>query len=286
MSKQQHIDRMNKVIQHIEANLTVDINVSKLAQLACYSEFHFHRLFRSYVGESVYAYRKRLLLERAIKLLVHSNDSITDIAFNSGYDNQTSFNKAFKNLYGYTPSQVRSQKVSLQPIKLEPRQTMNLKAEIKTLDDINILSARETGPYAEAAPKAWGRIMKFTYGNRLMDKNVRSIGISYDDPKVTSPEQIRYEACVDITADLTNSNFKNNDNLEKKTISGGQYAMFIHKGPYENFPDTYAAIFNKWLPDSHYQLADDKPCFEIYLNRDPRKTKPENLKTEIYIPLN
>jgi AraC family transcriptional regulator len=65
---------------------------------------------------------------------------------------------------------------------------------------------------------------------------------------------------------------------------GGSYAKFLHKGAYENFKDTYAYIFNEWLLESHYKLQ-DKLCFEIYLNRDPRKTKPENLKTEVYIPI-
>jgi AraC family transcriptional regulator len=285
MSKQIHKERMNKVVQHIESNLSAGINISELAKLACYSEFHFHRLFRSYVGESVYAYRKRLLLERAIKLLLYSSDSITDIAFKSGYDNQASFNKAFKNLYSYTPSQVRKQSVALQPLKIELRQNMTIKPEIKTIKDINVISARETGSYPEAAPKAWGRVMKFAYGNRLMNKEVRSIGISHDDPSVTAPEQIRYDACVDIDADLKSPDLKNNDNLEKKTIAAGKYAMFLHKGAYENFAQTYSYIFNDWLPENDYQVSDDKTCFEIYLNRDPRKTKPENLKTEIYIPL-
>jgi len=31
---------------------------------------------------------------------------------------------------------------------------------------------------------------------------------------------------------------------------------------------------------------EDKPMFEKYLNRDPRRTKPQNLKTEIYVPIN
>ena len=285
MSKQIHNERMNKVVQHIENNLSAGINISDLAKLACYSEFHFHRLFRSYIGESVYAYRKRLLLERAIKLLLYSSDSITDIAFKSGYDNQASFNKAFKNLYSCTPSQVRKQSVALQPLKIELRQNMTIKPEIKTIDNINVISARETGSYPEAAPKAWGRVMKFAYSNRLMNKDVRSIGISHDDPSVTAPEQIRYDACVNIDTDLKNQAFKNNDNLEQKIINGGKYAMFLHKGSYENFAQTYSYIFNEWLPENDFQVSDDKTCFEIYLNRDPRKTKPENLKTEIYIPL-
>ena len=67
-------------------------------------------------------------------------------------------------------------------------------------------------------------------------------------------------------------------------ISGGKYAVFSHKGPYTNLSDTYNAIFMEWLPDSGNELR-NLPSFEIYLNRDPRRTKPENLKTEIYIPI-
>ena len=62
--------------------------------------------------------------------------------------------------------------------------------------------------------------------------------------------------------------------------------MFLHKGVYEGLQQSYAYIFNEWLPESGHSLRDENTCFEIYLNRDPRKTKPENLRTEIYIPLN
>jgi len=61
---------MNKVIQAIENNLDTEINIYGLSKIACYSEFHFHRLFRSCIGESIYAYRKRLLLERAVNHLL------------------------------------------------------------------------------------------------------------------------------------------------------------------------------------------------------------------------
>ncbi len=68
MSKQIHHERMNKVVQYIDHNLDVEITIAELSKIACYSEYHFHRLFRAYVGESIYGYRKRLLLERAVKL--------------------------------------------------------------------------------------------------------------------------------------------------------------------------------------------------------------------------
>ena len=49
MSKKIHAERINKVIQFIENNLDNEISVHQLSKIVCYAEFHFHRLFRSYV---------------------------------------------------------------------------------------------------------------------------------------------------------------------------------------------------------------------------------------------
>jgi len=205
MSKKIHSERMNRVVQHIEDNLNIEIDIKALSEIAFYSEFHFHRLFRSYVGESVYGYRKRLLLERSIKQLLYSSDTITEISFKCGYDNQSSFNKAFKRQFSYTPSQVRQQRVSISTTIIKPNteRTIEMKPEIKNIENIQVIGARETGSYAEAAPKAWGRIMKFAYSNKLMDKNVRSIGVTHDDPSVTESDNIRYDACLEFGADIS-----------------------------------------------------------------------------------
>jgi AraC family transcriptional regulator len=164
-------------------------------------------------------------------------------------------------------------------VKLIRKRRNNVKPEIVELEEIAVIFARAFGTYAEAAPKAWSQIMKFAYSNRLMEKDVRMFGISHDDPNITEPNNIRYDACLDIDA-----NIDKESNLGEFTISDGKYAKFIHKGPYDKFPDAYAYIFNEWLPESNHKLRDD-PCFEIYLNKDPRRTKPDNLKTEIYIPI-
>jgi len=275
-----HIERMNKVIHTIENSLDLEITLAELAAIAYYSEFHFHRLFRAYVGESVYAFRKRLLLERAVKYLQYSKKSITDIALDSGYDNSSSFNKAFKSHFKCTPSIARRQMIAFKKFhipKLEENKKM--KAEIVNLKDINVIAARGVGSYDEIAAEAWGRIMKFAYGNKHMHKSVRRFGLSHDDPNVTDPDKIRYDACLDIDVDISAA-----DNLTTLTIAGGKYAKFMHIGSYDNLDQTYAYIFNQWLPQSGYELRAD-PCFDLYLNKDPRRTKPENLKTQVHIPL-
>lgn len=283
---------MNLVISHIESYLDDPLDVKTLSKIACYSESHFHRVFRAFVGESVYAFKKRLLLERAVKQLRFSKDCIIKIAFDCGYDNQASFNKAFKNHFSMTPSQVRTQRVSIQLTVKQPQiwqenilamkqQKMdNLTPDIKSLRKINLIGARARGQYKQAAPEAWGKIMKFAYSNRLMNKEVRLFGLSHDDPSITEPEYIRYDACLELQADISHQ-----PDLMNQTISAGSYAVFLHRGEYEGLAQVYAYAFNEWLPESRFKLRGSQSCFEVYLNRDPRRTKPENLRTEIYIPL-
>ena len=281
---------MRKVVDYIENHLDSELDVKRLMAIAYYSEFHFHRLFRAYIGESVYAFKKRLLLERAVKQLRYSDESITGISLNCGYDSQSSFNKAFKKFFDVTPSQVRSGRVLIQLSPLRPNISLEtlmsstkLQAEVKTLKEISLIGAREHGSYHDAAPKAWGRIMKFAYSNRLMNKEVRLFGLSHDDPSVTNPEHIRYDACLDLKANIEK---EQEQDLMSQKISAGRYLVILHKGSYDGLADVYSYAFNQWLPDSQYDLRDGQTCFEIYLNRDPRRTKPENLRTEVYIPLN
>ncbi|GAB3024841.1 AraC family transcriptional regulator [Bowmanella dokdonensis] len=269
------------MVSFIENHLDSELDVGRLADIACYSKFHFHRLFCAMVGESVYAFKKRLLLERSVRHLLLSEHSLTEIAFRCGYDNQASFNKAFRKQFSCAPGQVRKLMVHIgtNNIKAVPQGSIDMKPEIVDLQDIHLICARATGTYAEAAPQAWAKLMRFAYSNRLMNNKVQLIGIPRDDPNLTEPDRIRYDACLDIETGASAET-----GLHQHVIPGGRYAKFLHKGAYENLQQTYGAIFNQWLPESRHQLR-DVPSFERYLNRDPRRTKPENLSTEIYIPV-
>lgn len=156
---------------------------------------------------------------------------------------------------------------------------------IKEIEDWKVISVRETGKYSESASKAWGALCKFAYSNsigktdKIITAESKFIGVGYDNPNETPEENLRYDACITVDKEVqTEGKIFNN------VIQGGKYAVFLHKGPYENLSSVYAAIFAEWLPNSNYKLR-NLPSFELYLNRDPRRTKPENLKTEIYIPI-
>jgi AraC family transcriptional regulator len=66
---------------HIQENLDGDLTLQELAGVAHFSPFHFHRIFRGMVGESLHAHVRRIRLERAVMRLRYTNQPIIDIAF-------------------------------------------------------------------------------------------------------------------------------------------------------------------------------------------------------------
>jgi AraC family transcriptional regulator len=70
--------------------------------------------------------------------------------------------------------------------------------------------------------------------------------------------------------------------MESFILTGGLYAVFIHKGAASEGKRTFSYIFGPWLPASEYSI-DDRPHFEIlgkkYKNEDPCSEE------EIWIPI-
>ncbi|MBI9080197.1 MAG: GyrI-like domain-containing protein [Pseudodesulfovibrio sp.] len=89
---------------------------------------------------------------------------------------------------------------------------------------------------------------------------------------------MRYDACLTVIDEI-----EAEGEVGVQVIDKGKYAICTHKGPYKNLENTYAEIMGKWLPQSGQEL-DENPSFELYLN-DPGETSPEDLLTEIHIPI-
>jgi AraC-like DNA-binding protein len=78
-----------------------------LAQEAHYSRFHAHRVFQRATGETPGEFRRRLLLEKAAYQLSRTETSVTDIAFDAGFEAVESFTRAFHKAFKISPSHFR-----------------------------------------------------------------------------------------------------------------------------------------------------------------------------------
>lgn len=276
-TKDEYIRSVYKVILYIEQNYHTELTLDELSSVAGFSKYHFHRVFKFIVGESLGDYIRRVRLQ-STTLKFKTDAKITQIAISSGYETNASFSKAFKNHFGITPSEFSKN------AKEKKGQNM-LEPKFVELESVDILYVRRTGNYNESCGEAWEVLMKFAYTQKikfkknLLGKESMRFGIGHDNPNVTEPQKLRCDACISWDDKSVNPQGE----IQSKTIEGGRYAMFLHVGAYENLKSTYDEI-GDWIVQSGINVR-NLPMFEKYLNKDPRKTKPQNLKTEIYVPI-
>lgn len=280
-TEQDYQDRLRRVLLHIDQHRAEPLCLDDLAAIACLSPFHFHRIFRAYVGEPVGRYVQRIRLETAAMQLQTTPRSVTDIAFDAGYESAAGFSRAFEERFGMAPTECRKTHrltLHVQAAQLQPSQPNAMIApEIRRRPDTRVAFVRQVGPYA-AVGAAWARICSFAAAHQLFGPTTAMIGIGWDDPKLTAEDRIRYDACLTVS-----DTFAPTGEVRVQTIAGGRFAVFLHAGPYSQLINTYDAIFRDWLPRSGEPLR-EQPAFELYLN-SPDHTPPADLRTEIWVPL-
>jgi len=152
-----------------------------------------------------------------------------------------------------------------------------MNARIERFPDMRVAFVRHVGPYA-ACGDAWESLLPRLGAEGWLAGDVRMIGLCWDDPEVTAPAQVRYDACVTV-----DPSFTERDGIGIQTIAGGDYAIATHTGPWSEVGRTYVDLVGRWLPQSGRELRGE-PSLEIYLN-DPASTSAEDLLTDICVPL-
>jgi AraC family transcriptional regulator len=290
-TQRDYAERILRVLLHIQQHLDDPLDLERLAALAHFSPFHFHRVFRGMVGEPVKAHLRRLRLERAALRLKHGRVRVTELAFGAGYETPEAFSRAFRARFGVAPSEYRDEHLKVAPSgvyysaqrKVEGFTPLTLErhamdARIRTLEPLRVAFVRHTGPY-EQVGAAWQRLCAWAGPQGLLGPHTRMLGVSYDDPDVTPPEKLRYDACLVVGADVAPTG-----DIGVRTLDGGQYAVTTHVGAYTKLNETYGRLVGQWIPAQGLEPASDRPSLEFYLN-DPQRTPEDQLRTDVYMPL-
>ena len=240
-------------------------------------KYHFHRIFLSIVAVNLNVFIRKVRLSKSTGKLANGL-CVTEVAMQSGYETPASFAKAFKERFGFAPKEF-SEKFR------RGEKNMTIKPKIVVFQETKVLYVRKMGDYMLSSAKAWEVLMSFAYAQKIkhkkniMGKDAMMFGIGHDCPDTTPAEDLRYDACL--TYDDTS--VRSEGEVGLKSIEGGKCLCYLHKGSYEGVKDVYASLMDYVIQNE--MTMDDKPAFEKYYNSDPRRTKPENLRTEIYIPI-
>lgn len=156
----------------------------------------------------------------------------------------------------------------------------NPEVKLVTLEPMDLLAVSHVGPYTKIGDAF------YTLAQWLGERNVRTsgakmVGIYYDDPNTVEASKLRSKAALHLGQE---TDVEIVAPVEKFQLRGGDHAMMLHTGPYEGLQRAWMWFYNEGLNRLARTPDYSAPSFEIYLNT-PDQAAPEDLKTELYIPL-
>ncbi len=267
--------RIQRVVGYLAEHLDENLDLQVIARVAHFSPYHFHRIYRGLLGETVHDTVRRLRLQRAALDLLDHRLSIERTAVRAGYSSQAAFTRAFRAEYGAPPAAYRGARRVAPP--LSKLGTVTYEVETIELAPVRVAAIEHRGDY-QLTTKAFERLMTIAATTGLLTETTRAIGIFHDDPAAVPESELRSTACITVTADWAPDR-----ELTERTIEGGRYAKIIHVGPYTELKAAYDWLYQTWLPASGKEPR-DLPSIEEYLN-DPRRIPAKDLETAVMLPL-
>jgi AraC family transcriptional regulator len=267
--------RVQRVVDYLADHLDEVLDLETLSRVAHFSPYHFHRVYRGLLGETVNDTVRRLRLRRSAIDLLDRNLSIERTAQRAGYASQAAFTRAFRAEYGAPPARYRSARRETEPGQQTRSTTYRL--ETITLARLRVAAIEHRGDYQLTA-KCFERLMTVAATTGLLTRETRTIGIYHDDPESVPQERLRSTACISVSADWVPSG-----ELVEMYVEGGRYARIVHRGPYTELRTGYDWLYRSWLPTSGEEPR-NLPCLEEYLN-DPRQVPAKDLETAVLMPL-
>jgi AraC family transcriptional regulator len=288
----QYLARFRRVLDFIEANLDAELDVERLAAVAMFSKFHFHRQFSILFGMGVGRYVQLLRLKRAAEQLAYRRQNlgqnVLDVALANGFDSPEAFARAFKKATGQTPTEFRERPewISWQQ-RLEPLETLRREHMPGTpmIDDVEIVNFPETRVAAldfrgdlRLMGDAIRQFIDWRQEHRLPPAVSDTFNIVYHHSD-NDDEPSHYAICAATTREIA----ANDAGIAARTIPAGRCARLTHKGVKASFPAHVAFLYSYWLPQSGAEPR-DFPLFFKRVKFFPDVPESEAV-TEIYLPL-
>jgi AraC family transcriptional regulator len=279
---------MHRVVDYIDRHIDEQLELETLAAVANFSAFHFHRLFGAWLGETMGEYLRRRRLELAAqRLAAQPRLTVLQVALAVGFGSGEAFSRAFKARFGRTPTEwrhveVRNRDQSKRNLDQDRgREQSNhgrMKVTIVDREPATVAYLRHVGPYGKPISDFWmNEVAPWMETNGLMGRP--RYGISHDDPGISAPEKLRYDAAVEVPADFTGTG-----GYQKTVIPGGKYAVGKFKGDERKVGEAWTWILRDWLSQSGMQL-DSRPCFEHYPKDASYDPETGAFECEICIPV-
>jgi len=312
--RKEYLARINKVIDYIEDHIGEPLNLTKLADVASFSRFHFHRLFSTITGETLNEFVKRVKLEKAANTIIENPGiTIIEVSLMHGFSSHSSFTRSFTKYFGISPSGLRNLKFQygnnpdnlisnidkhisntgkghsnigqalrkttsyLSAIHSQKTKNIIMDVKIKDLPEMHVAYCRHIGPYREVG-EAFDRLMNWAGPRGLLNfPETQMLAAYHDDPECTDPQELRSSACITVAP-----NTEVKGDVGEMDLKSGTYALARFELKDNEYPEAWKSVMN-WFPESGYQPGDGH-YFEWYHN-NPEEHPEKKCIVDICIPV-
>jgi len=269
-----YVDRVNRAIDYVTRNLSEPLRLEEVANVAHFSSYHFHRIFRALVGETLHDFVTRVRLEAALSLISHGDRrTLTEVALACGFGSSSSFSRSFRKHFGVAPrafdverfrrarrDEMRSslpggERLARLPAGSNPD---GFRVRLRDLPARRVAYVRVFRPYegervAQAAARlvAWARARGLAGGQWL--------GYQWDDPEIVPLELCRYDVGVEVPEAATTGGGVSDTRFPPMRVAeidiAGSVALELRALDW---------LYTTWLPRSGF-VPDHQPGFEAFV---------------------
>jgi AraC family transcriptional regulator len=294
----EYVERVNRAIDHIVRNVAEPLRLEDVSKAAGFSPFHFHRVFKILLGETLNQFVKRLRLERALYLMSHApNRSLTEVAMDRGFSSSSDFSRSFRQCYGAAPSvfdlelfrksrreefervlssQERGYQFTTLPAGQNPDGPDEFDVQLRDLPARTVAYIRVLDPYREGvAQAACQRLLAWAIERGLADG--QWLGYLWDEPEIVALKNCRYDVAL-VVDDVEPAG-----EIGRFEFPPMRVAEVVVSGGIELETRAIDWLYMTWLPSSGY-VPDDQPAFEAWIGR-PFAQGSEHFEIRCQLPV-
>lgn len=300
-----YVERVNAVMDYIEAHLGDELSVQGLAEVAHFSPYHFHRIFSMMTGETLGQFIGRLRIEHAAnRLIAQPRRPVTDIALECGFANPSSFSRAFRDTYAMSPTDWRRgghaehERKSLRPgddpsaeglassgrfgiagtrLSADTGRTVwdigagslgSASVNIEPLRRTEVAYVRYTGRYqglAAVFSELFARLLSWAEPRGFVKTGTALFSLYHDDPSLTDDDHLRVSVCIPVSPDTPAEG-----DIGRMAIPAGACAVGRFELGVNDYPEAWYAVAGGWLPESGYEPDDRLPFERFIVGRQAR----------------
>jgi AraC family transcriptional regulator len=273
-----YVERTNRAIDYIVRNLARPLRLEDIAQEAGFSPFHFHRVFRAIIGETLKQFVKRQRLERALYLMSHApNRDLTEIALDCGFSSSSDFSRSFKQRFEVPPSVFdlkafrKSRRAEFEALILSQENGPSLprlpcgenpdgfEVKLRNIPARTVAYIRVLDPYqGTAVVEACQRLITWAEKRSLADS--QWLGYMWEDPEIVALKDCRYDVAVVV------DDVEPVGEIGRFDFPAMHIAELSLSGSIELEQRALDWIFGTWLPTSSYEPS-EHPVFEAWKGR-------------------